>query len=52
MLFFVGLFLGAFSGCVTYGFTEDTGMSLAVGAIAAALTWCRVHTLIFVFLDD
>lgn len=45
-LFILGLVLGGLSGGGTYAFTDDGQLGLLVGAIAAALTWLGLATII------
>ncbi len=49
-LFLLGLLLGALSGLVTYGLTDETQLSLIAAAIAAVLTWLGLAT--FLALDN
>ncbi|GLF99923.1 hypothetical protein [Streptomyces yaizuensis] len=46
-LFLLGLVLGALSGGVTYLLTDNQEISAFFAAIAAVLTWLRIHTVIF-----
>jgi hypothetical protein len=44
--FLFGLLMGAISGGVTYGLTDDSQAGLLFGGIAAVLTWVFGPTLL------